>query len=379
MHPRPRRMARRAVPTLRPLGAAVAVLAAASLAGPPAAGAASTKASRITATAAKPSPVDRGRARTISVRVVNGTRSTARGLTVSASRPTGTTVALVGAKKGRLTRALPTLRPRAGVTLRLRVTPGAKARTSSTVRITVRRGGKVAATTSAVVRVKSTPTPTPGPQPTANPFVGRLFWRSTFTGTTSYVEGLYFPGPGFAYRGMPKGGLPACTAVTAVGDDDGCVPSTFDPASGALTVNAVPAAASGPHGLQVGEDSYSEAAIPPAGTLWDLGVQYINAYGICPLSCTTVNVGLKMTAAGAFARSTAISGSTPDTDFSALPPDQHGTYAIAAGGRITFAYADGKVENETIGILLNQAGAADPSYGILLDDSVFFGPSSDAF
>jgi hypothetical protein len=375
MSPRSRRVRRRPAPTLRPLGAAAAVLAAASLATAPGADAASSKTARVTVTATKPAPVERSRASTVKVRVVNGTRGTVRGLTVSVSRPTGTTVTLEGAKKGRLTRTLPTLRRRAGVTLRLRVTPGSKARTSSTVRIAVRRGGKVAARVSAVVRVKTTTGP--DPQVAGNPFVGRLFWRSSFIGTTTYVEGLYFPGPGFAYRGMPKGGLPACTAVTAVGDDDGCVPSTFDPASGALTVNAVPAVPSGPHGLQVGEDSYSEAAIPPAGTLWDLTLQYINAYGICPLSCTTVNIGLKMTAAGAFARSAAISGSTTDTDFAALPPDQHGTYAITDGGRITFTYADGKVETQTIGILFNQAGAADPSYGILLDDSVFFGPSSD--
>jgi hypothetical protein len=372
MPPRSRRFNPRPASGLRPWGAAAAVLLAASVAGVPAA---SAKSARITATPSKPVSVERGRAATVTVRVVNGTSSTARGLTVSVARPTGTTVTLTGAKKGRLTRTLPTLRRRAATTLRLRVTPGAKARTSSTVRVTVRRGGKVAAQASAVVRVKAAAAPAPTVAP--NPFVGRLFWRSTFNGTTSYVEGLYFPGAGFAYRGMPKGGLPACTAVTAAGDDDGCVPSTFDPASGALTVNAVPAALSDPHTLQVGEDAYSEAAIPPAGTLWDLSLQYINAYGICPLSCTTVSIGLKLTAAGTFARSAAISGTTPGTDFGALPPDQHGTYAITDGGRITFAYADGKVQTETVGILFNQAGVADPSYGILLDDSVFFGPSSD--
>ena len=79
---------------------------------------------------------------------------------------------------------------------------------------------------------------------------------------------------------------------------------------------------------------------------------------------------------GAFARSTSVSSSTPEGDFTSLPPDQHGTYAIQSGGKILFTYADGHTLTETIGIMNADDDHPDPQYGILLDGSIYWGPTS---
>lgn len=366
--PRPSRRGR----TLRP-AAGVAALA---LAGALAVAAPAGAAPRPSVTAKAPSAVARGTTATVKVTVRNRSARRLSGLSLTASQPTGTRVTVAGAKRGTRTRALKTLKGRGRTTVTVRVTPGAKAQASSKVRLTLRRRGRTQATASAAVALAGT-NGAPAPAPATNPWAGRYFWRSSFNGTTTFIEGYYFGSGGFAYRGIPEGGLQDCSTTTAAGDGDGCVPYAYDPATGALAVNGVPAAAAGPHGLNVGDETLTEAVIPAPGSRWDLELSFINAYGLCPLSCTTVTVDLDLRSSGVFARGAAVSGTTPDANFGALPPDKHGTYSVEPGGRIVFAYADGKVVTETIAVLLNDAGQPDPAYGLLLDDSVFFGPNSE--
>src|SRR5262249_31055042 len=81
---------------------------------------------------------------------------------------------------------------------------------------------------------------------------------------------------------------------------------------------------------------------------------------------------------GEFGRAAGVAGFFGESgSYGALPPEEHGTYAIDPRGRITFSYADGHVVTETIAFMLDANNNPDPDYGILLDDSAFFGPHSD--
>ncbi len=204
---------------------------------------------------------------------------------------------------------------------------------------------------------------------------GRYFWTTTLVVGTTTMDAYYFVDGRWAYRGVPEGGLPSCTAQTAVGDGDGCVPYTYDPASGALVVGGKSGKLEA-DGIDLDGDAFGEAILAPAGTRYDTNAQYINGFGICPY-CSFVSVGLVLTPDGQFARSSAVSGTTYESSFAVLPPDQHGSYTVDARGRIRFTYADGHVVTETVATMLGRADTPDPTYGLLLDDSAYFGPSSD--
>jgi hypothetical protein len=175
--------------------------------------------------------------------------------------------------------------------------------------------------------------------------VGRYFWTSEMVLTTTYVHAYYFVDEHWVYRGVPKEGLPTCGSQTANGEEDGCLPYTWDEATGALNI----AGTTGEykvesHGLKVGGDSFSEAALPEAGTKVDASGHYINEFGICPLSCSFVNVDLVLSSGGEFARATGVSGFFGEGgSYGALPPEDHGTYSIDQRGHIVLTYAEGKV------------------------------------
>jgi hypothetical protein len=87
-----------------------------------------------------------------------------------------------------------------------------------------------------------------------------------------------------------------------------------------------------------------------------------------------------MTADGQFMLSRQTLGSwgipgTPGSgNFASVPPDQHGTYAVLPGGKLRLTYADGTVEDRTIGIYRDpETGSADPAKdGLWLDDDPFW-------
>jgi hypothetical protein len=191
-----------------------------------------------------------------------------------------------------------------------------------------------------------------------------------------YYNTYYFANGQFAYRGRPSGGLPDCPAATAQGDDDGCIPYTYDPATGTVTVDGKSGSLTAPHVLRLSDGPYAEAETPAAGTTFDLYAHSLNGSGVCGVSCTYVASEILFKPDGAFARSTSVSSSTPEGDFTALPPDQHGTYAIQAGGKVLFTYAGGHTLTETIGIMNADDDHPDPQYGILLDGSIYWGPTS---
>jgi hypothetical protein len=208
--------------------------------------------------------------------------------------------------------------------------------------------------------------------------VGRYFWNTSQVLSTTYMHAYYFVDEHWVYRGVPKEGPPACTAQTANGEEDGCLPYTWDEATGALNIAGTAGEYKvGSHALKVGETSFSEAVMPEAGARFDATGSYINQYGICPLSCSFVTVELKMSSNGEFARAAGVSGFFGEGgSYGALPPEDHGTYAIEPRGRIVFTYAEGKVVPETIGIMLDSAGNPNVGEGVLLGESVFFGPNS---
>jgi hypothetical protein len=208
--------------------------------------------------------------------------------------------------------------------------------------------------------------------------VGRYFWNTYQVLTTTYMHAYYFVDEHWVYRGVPKEGLPACGSQTANGEEDGCLPYTWNESTGALSIGGTAGEyKTGSHGLEVGEESFSEAVPPEAGTKFDAAGSYINEFGICPSSCSFVTVDLEMSSSGEFARASGVSGFFGEGgSYGALPPEDHGTYSIDPRGRITFTYADGHVITETIAVMLNEANAPDPNFGLLLGESAYFGPDS---
>jgi hypothetical protein len=208
--------------------------------------------------------------------------------------------------------------------------------------------------------------------------VGRYFWNSSLILSTTYLHGYYFVDEHWVYRGIPEGGLPVCTAQTATGEDDGCLPYTWDETTGALNIAGTAGEYKiGSHGLKVGSDSFSEAVPAAAGTKVDASGDYINGFGICPISCSFTTIELEMSSSGEFARAAGVAGFFGEGgSYGALPPEDHGTYTVDQRGRVVFSYADGHAVTETIAFMLDDANNPDPNYGILLNDRAFFGPHS---
>ena len=154
-----------------------------------------------------------------------------------------------------------------------------------------------------------------GPGPKEEPkkapeIIGHYFWNSQYVVTTTYIHGFYVVDEHWIYRGIPKEGPPSCTTQTTFNeDDDGCIPYTWDEASGALTVGTAPGEYKvGSHLLKIGTEAFSEAVMPEAGAKFDASGSYINQFGICPLSCSFVTVDLQLSANGEFARASGVAG-----------------------------------------------------------------------
>jgi hypothetical protein len=229
------------------------------------------------------------------------------------------------------------------------------------------------------IALKVGPAPPPKEEAKKVPrIIGRYFWNTYQVLTTTYMHAYYFVDEQWVYRGVPKEGLPTCSGATATGEEDGCLPYTWNESTGALTIGSTGGEyKADSHGLKVGEESFSEASLPEPGTKVDAEGSYINQFGLCPTACSFVTVDLHMSSNGEFARASGVAGFFGEGgSYGALPPEDHGTYAIDPRGRITFTYADGHVVVNTISFLLDDNNNPDPNYGILLGDSVYFGPHS---
>ena len=194
----------------------------------------------------------------------------------------------------------------------------------------------------------------------------------------------------WAYRGIPKGGLPACTQTTAGVDEDGdptdgCLPYSYDAKTRALKLGGAPATLSR-DGVQldVGEDTFWLTPIVPAGTKLTVSLKSIYVGGWWPNQVITT-YWLELTRAGEFmlSRQTLGSWGTPGTpgsgNFVAVPPDQKGTYAVLPRGVLRLSFADGHTEDRTIGIYRDaKTGSADPATdGLWLDDDPYWKDDED--
>ncbi len=186
------------------------------------------------------------------------------------------------------------------------------------------------------------------------------------------ADGVVFVNDRFAYRGFPSGGFPACTGPTAPNDDaDGCVPYSFDAATGAIVLGGRPGSyVGGKLTLTTRTDaalSYDELQVPAAGAAVQFQGESLSSIGVCPPSCTYVSTGVTLYSDRQFALSTAVSSTTPDEGVTALPPDRRGTYAIQPGAKLHLTFADGHVADRTIAFVAN----GDGTTSLFLDDTYY--------
>jgi hypothetical protein len=260
---------------------------------------------------------------------------------------------------------------RSTATVRVKLTGRAR----KTTRVAVRASaGKLVARQTLALRIGSLPKPA---KRATGGLAGRYFWRTVTRVDYAWENhGIAFLDGRWAYRELPKGGLPTCTKVT-----DQCVNYTYDKATGTVTLGGQQGHFDKATGkLTIGSDDYDPLAIPAPGTRYDVSLVNRGFSGLCGLivGCTTWTDYLTLRGDGQFALSsqslTSMGGSgTPFTYGWSAPPDQHGTYEVQAGGRIKLAFANGSVSVRTIGIGIGKDGKPDAAgVGLLLDDVNFY-------
>lgn len=357
---------------LRPrkaLARVVAVVVVAAL-GLPATGTAAA-APKLALSAASPAKaVAPGATVRVNVVVRNRSRSAIRRVLLRATPARGVRVALPHARPGRAVLTLGKLPAHSSRTIAVRLTPSTGTATAATT-LTLSAPGLPSVTRQIrlKIRTRGVPEPAPSPAPVpANPLVGRYFF--TYTGLEA--DGVAFVGDRFAYRGFPQGGFPACTAPTAANADaDGCVPYTYDAATGAIVLGGRPGSyVAGKLTLTTRTDaalSYDELQIPAPGSTVQFQGESVSSVGICPTDCTYFASGVTLYANGQFALSTAVSSTTPDGGVTALPPNRHGTYAIQPGARLHLTFGDGHASDRTIAFVPNSDGTTS----LFLDDTYY--------
>jgi hypothetical protein len=260
---------------------------------------------------------------------------------------------------------------RSTATVRVKLTGRARRTTEVAVKASA---GRLVARQTLALRIGSPPKPA---KSTTGGLAGHYFWRTVTRVDYAWENhGVAFLDARWAYRGLPKGGLPTCTRVT-----DTCLTYTYDKASGTVTLGGEQGRFDRASGkLTLGSDEYTPLAIPKAGTRYDVSLVNRGFSGFCGLivGCTTWTDYLTLRGDGQFALSSqsvsSMGGSgVPFTYGWSAPPDQHGTYEVQAGGRIRLAFADGSVSVRTIGIGIGAGGKPDAAgVGLLLDDVNFY-------
>ncbi len=327
----------------------------------------------VSVTAANPKPVARAHWTAVKVRIANRTGTPMSGLVLAVKPARGVAASVVGARKGALQRAVPAIRAHRSVTIVVRLHPGRNAAVRSVSTVSVTRRGRLKARRGIPVTVRVS---RPAPAIPANPLVGRYFYTTYLVGATMYYRTYYFASDRFAYKGRPSGGLPACSTGATAGVSDGCIPYTYDTATGTVTVDGMTGSETRPHLLKLNGVGYAEAVPPAVGATFATTVHNLQGAGLCGTSCVFSTSTISFTAAGYFAYTSTVSGSTPDGGFSYLPAEQHGTYRVLSGGRLELTFASGQVQVRTIVLMLNRADQPDPAYAMLLDGAIYWGPGS---
>jgi hypothetical protein len=284
---------------------------------------------------------------------------------------------------------LSALKPAQKRTVKLRVRLSAKARASTTLKVTA-RAGKLKASSALLLRVgKARKAPKPTPEAHKSPIVGTFWWR-----TVNHVDyawdnrALYFVDGGSVYSGFPAGGLPStCATPPAKPEEefdkrDGCLPYTFDSKTGAVTIGDKTGTFKDGE-LTIDGEEYYATQIAAAGARFTFNEhKHVDFSGMCGLilGCTVTQKFLSMAPDGKFilSRSTTSTmgdpGIGPFTAVGSYPPDQHGTYEVLDGGRIQLAFADGTVKVETFVVDTNHdTNAPDPiNEGVLIGADNFY-------
>jgi hypothetical protein len=310
-----------------------------------------------------------GRWLRVRVRIANTGGAPAKRVRIKLARARGVAV--------RAPRPIATLAAGAGRTVTLRVRLRRRARARLVLRATAR--GALTARAPLTLRRRTKRPRHPAP---ATGLAGRYFWRTVTRVDYAWDNrGIAFVDGTWAYRGIPKGGLPACTKVTAGVDEngdptDGCLRYSYDARTGRVTVGDQHGTYSDGN-LTLGEDGYAPLQIPAPGARYDMQLVHRGFSGFCGLDvgCTTWTYYLTLRRDGQFALSSMTvssmgGGGAPFTAAWNAPPDQRGTYEAQGRGRIRLAFADGTVSVRTIGI--EQPAAK----GLLLDDTNFY-PDDD--
>jgi len=309
---------------------------------------------------------------TITIR--NAGKKRLSGLSLSVAPKKGVRATLAGARKGKRTRALKTLRPgkSARVSVRLRRT-GKSGPTSGSLTVRVRRKGK----TIGSGRLAFGPSgSTSAPEP--NSLAGRYFWGSQYTLNGIQQHTLYFTGPNLVYTSDLEGAFPVCAAVT-----EQCRPYSYDAKTKALTIDGKQAKLEGdkltvddddPADGEIDGQTHFELGVPTPGARWDVVLTYSNSSGLCPLYCNYYTEHLTFRPDGTFIRSSVASGSGPVVDYAVVPDDSKGTYEVRADRKLRLAFADGKERIETLGIFPANDGSypANPTSGVVLDGDGYF-------
>jgi hypothetical protein len=309
----------------------------------------------LTATAITKALPSKGAKATVTVANTGKTRLT--GLTLRAAGAKGVTSTIAGAKRG-----IRSLKP---------LKAGAKIRVSVTLKRS--KGGPSSGAYGLRVRQKGTVVASgriafgPKAKPVEDTMVGKYYWGSRYTGTSSEYT-LLFTSPTLVFTGDAETSYPVCTAVT-----EDCRPYTYDPGTKTLTIDGKPATLEGTK-LEYDEQAYFALGTAPAGARWNTVLTTVSTSGLCPLYCNYFREDLTFLPDGTFVRGAVASGSGPVVDYASVPADQKGTYEVRADRTLRLAFADGKERIETLGIYPDKDDAypADVSAGIVLGGDGYF-------
>ncbi|MDA0183108.1 hypothetical protein OJ997_22555 [Solirubrobacter phytolaccae] len=326
-----------------------------------------------------PSTIKRNKTMRLKLKIANDGSKQSSKVTISAGKVRGLSVGKV--------KTLGALKPAQKRTVTLMVKLTKRAKTSTSLKITV-KSGKQKASSTLLLRIgkakKLAPNPQPQEQAKKSPIVGTFWWRNVNHVDWAWDNrALYFVDGGTVFSGFPTGGLPAaCTTAAASPEDefdtrDGCLLYTYDEKTGAVTIGDK-AGTFKDGKLTIDGEEYWPLALAQPGQRFTINEHKHTSFrGMCGLitGCSVTQEYLSLSPDGQFIKSRSTTttvgdpGMGPWTAVGSYPPDQRGTYEVLAGGKIRLAFADGTVKEETFAIDTNHTTRQpDP-----LGEGVFIG------
>jgi hypothetical protein len=294
----------------------------------------------------------------VRVEVKNTGKRALRNLRFSVRSTKGVRVRVAGAKKGKTSRTLSTLRAGRSTRVTVRVQRLKGGPKSGSLAVRVQRGKRTVGSERLRFGVP--------------PLTGRYFWGSTYTISGIDQETLYFAGENLVYTDDLEGAWPACP-----GESEQCRPYQYSEDGKALAIDGKPAEIDGRKISYEGQ-TYFEFGAPAPGTRWAGTLTYANSFGVCPLYCTYSTEHLQFNADGTFVRNSVTSGTGPVVDFAVVPPEDKGTYEVGSDKLLRLAFGDGTLRTETIGVYLDDAGnPKSPMEGMILNGDGYFDISKD--